>query len=156
MSDEFDKMLEEAGEEGFDAADDLIDIDLSEAMTFEPFTAKVPVEIVTAILKRAQEPPHNPYIELKVRVFEGEFEGRILFTNLNLKGKGAGIAMDKLRAFGYSVDPEKPQLSPAKLIGLRANAACAPDDREEYSHKVVVGKITKYVAEQKAAEAEVK
>lgn len=155
MSDAFDKMMEEAVDEGDDIGSDVVDIDLSEAMTFEPFTAKVPVEIVTAALKHSQE-AGNPYIEMKLRVFEGEHEGRILFTNLNLKGKGAGFAMDKLAAFRYEVDPEKPQLAMSKLIGLRATASCAPDTREEYSHKVVVGKITRYVAEQEAAEAEVK
>ena len=156
MSEELDALMAKAAEEGEDIGDDEVEIDLSEAETFEPFTAKVPVEIVARALKHGKD-SGKPYLELKVRVFEGEFEKRVLWTNINLTGKGAGFGFDKLAAFGAkdkdgnAVSRDNPKVSLKGLLGLRAFAECAPDERAEYAHKVVVGKITPYVS---AAEAE--
>jgi hypothetical protein len=138
-----------------DAEADELEIDLSEAETYEPFEAKVPVEIVAAATKFGKE-SKKPYLELKLRVFEGEFEKRVLWTNINLTGKGAGFGVEKLAAFGYAIDKDKPRVKPSALVGLKATAACAPDEREEYAHKVVVGKITRYVSEAEASADELK
>lgn len=156
MSSELDEMLAEAAANGEEIGDDYLEIDLSEAATFEPFEAKVPVEIIGVESKRGKEAPHTPFLELKLRVFEGEYEGRTLFESVMLAGKGAGFGRDKLAAFDYMVDPEKPRVSPKALKGRRAFAECAPDTREEYKHKVVVGKLTKYVSADEEAATEVK
>jgi hypothetical protein len=150
---ELNAMLADSAEEGADLADDEVEIDLSEAESFEPFTATVPVEVVAAVLKHGKT-SKKPYVELKLRVFEGDYEKRILWTNINLTGKGAGFATDKLRALGLDFDPKHPRIKLKGLVGRRCNVACAPDEREEYSHKVVVGKFTRYVsaAEESAAD----
>lgn len=155
MSDDLDELMRQAAEDGADIGDDELEIDLSEAETFEPFTAKVPVEIIAVQLKTGKE-SGKPYLELKLRVFEGEFAKRILWTNVNLTGKGAGIGYDTLAAFGYSLDREKPKVKRSALIGLKAVASCAPDKREEYSHKVVVGKITTYTSADEEDAADLK
>jgi hypothetical protein len=147
-------LMEKAAEEGAEIGDE-VDIDLSEAETYEPFEADVPVEITTALLKRSKE-NHNPYIELKLRVFEGEYLGRVVFSNLNLTGKGAGFAFADLKSFGYEVDKDKPKVSVTRLIGLKAIAVCKPDDREGYSHKVKVKRIKRYVSEAEAATDDLK
>lgn len=158
MSDAMDEMLADAADAGADLADDEVEIDLSEAETYEPFTAKVPVEIVSATLEHGND-SKLPYLNLKLRVCEGEHEGRVMFTNVMLKGKGAGIGYDKLGAFGatsadgVAVSRDNPKISLTRLEGLRAVADCAPDTRDGYTHKVVVGRISKYVSAD-AVEAE--
>lgn len=149
MSDELEALMAAAAEQGEEIGDDEVEIDLSEAVTFEPFEAKVPVEIVAAVVKQG---PKSRYIETKVRVFEGEYEGRVLWVNLTLTGKGASFGFEYLGAFGAKskdgelVTKDNPRISLKQLQGLRAFAACAPDPREEYKHKVVIGKITPYVS----------
>lgn len=150
MSEALDEMMARAAEEGAELTDDEVEIDLSEAVNFDPFSDTVPVEIAVAALKHGKE-SKKPYIELKLRVFEGEYEGRILWTNLNLTGKGAGFSRDKLAAFGHPIDEDNPKVSPKKLVGAQGMAVCAPDTREGYEHKVLVSSIKKYVT---AAEAE--
>lgn len=111
----------EAGEEyGED-----IEIDLSEAVSFEPFNAdKLPVEIVGAKLKKGTE-SGKPYVELQLLSFgDHEYAGRTLWTNINLTGKGAGIGFDQLEAFGATsksgepVSRENPKLHLPGLVGL--------------------------------------
>ena len=133
-----------AAEEGEAIGDDEVEIDLSEAVSFEAITADVPVEIVAAELKKG---PKARYIELKLRVFEGEHEKRLFWTNATVSGKGAGIGFDELNAFGADIDRKAPKVSCKALIGLRAVASVAPDKREEYAHKTVVGRIKRYVSE---------
>ena len=156
---ELDALMRQHAEEGAEIGDDEVDIDLSEAETYEPFTATVPVEITTAALKVAGQNakvPGSKYLELKLRVFEGEYEKRVAWTNVSLTGKGAGFGIDKLEAFGAeskSGDPinkDNVKVYLPGLRGLRALAACAPDPREEYKHKLVVGKISRYVSEGEA------
>lgn len=145
-SEELDDLLGQAAAEGAeDGDDDEVDIDLSESVSYEAFTAKVPVEIVKAT-KLVGKDSGKPYVKLQLRIFEGEYEGRVVFTNLNLTGKGAGFGADKLKAFGYVIDPDRPKLRLKALLGLKAIASCAPDKREQYSDNVEVGKITRYVA----------
>lgn len=154
-NEELDALMAAAAEAGEELGDDEVEIDLSEAVTFEPFEARVPIEITAAAKKHGKE-SKKPYLELKVRVFEGEFEGRVLWTNINLTGKGAGFGFDKLEAFGAKskdgkpVSRENPRIFLGGLKGLRASADCAPDEREEYKKKVVVGKIVAYVSEAEA------
>jgi hypothetical protein len=155
VSDDLDELMRQAAEEGEAIGDDEVEIDLSEAATFEPFTADVPVEIVGRALKYGKE-SKAPYLELKLRIFEGEHVKRILWTNINLTGAGAGFGVEKLAAFGYSLDKDKPKVKLSALDGLKALASCAPDSREEYKHKVVVGKIKPYVSEAEAQAADLK
>jgi len=147
---ELDALMRQAAEEGEDVGDDEVDIDLSEAATFEPFTDKnVPIEITTASRKVGKD-SGAPYLELKVRVFEGEHAKRVLWTNINLTGKGAGFGIDKLAAFGATskdgtpISSKNTKLYLPGLVGLKALAECAPDEREEYKTKVVIGKIKPY------------
>jgi hypothetical protein len=143
---ELDALMAAAAEEG-DAVgeddDDELDIDLSEAEDFSPFKAKVPVEIVGTKVKVAND-SKNKYIELKLRVFEGDYEGRILWRNLPLKGKGSGFTRDILTAFGAGIDWDAPKIVPSALLGLQAYTQAAPDKREEYKHKVVTGTFSAY------------
>lgn len=155
VDEELQKLIDSSGE-GAELADDEVEIDLSEAATFEPFTARVPVEITGAALKHGKD-SKAPYIELKLRVFEGEYAKRVLWTNINLTGLGAGFGFDKLSILGATskdgqlITSKNRRISLGNLIGLRCSVDAAPDKREEYSHKVEVGKFYKYVS---AAESE--
>lgn len=164
-SDEVDselaELLAQAQVEGEDIGDDEVEIDLSEAATFEAFTDRVPVEVTAAALKHGKE-SKAPYIEFKLRVIEGEYEGRVLWTNVNLTGKGAGFGFDKLSVLGAKskdgtlISKENRRIALSNLKGLRASVDVAPDEREEYKHKVVVGKFHPYVSPDAAAAEEVK
>jgi len=134
-----DDLIQES-DAGYEVADDEVDIDLSEAVSFEPFTGTVPAEVVKATLTHGQA-SKKPYIELRLQVTEGEFEKRMLFYNINLTGKGAGFAGEALRILGYPIDPKRPKVSPKRLVGAKCNAVCAPDEREEFAHKVVVKRL---------------
>jgi hypothetical protein len=155
VDEELNELIAASGE-GSELADDEVEIDLSEAATFEPFTARVPVEVTGAALKHGKAST-KPYIELKLRVFEGEYAKRVLWTNINLTGLGAGFGFDKLSLLGATskdgqlITSKNRRISLGKLVGLRCLVDCAPDEREEYAHKVVVGKFYKYVS---AAESE--
>jgi hypothetical protein len=162
VDNELQELLEQAQADGEDIGDDEVEIDLSEAATFEAFTApKVPVEITAAALKHGKD-SKKPYIEFKMRVIEGEYEGRILWTNVNLTGKGAGFGFDKLTVLGAKskdgqlITKENRRVSLAGLKGLRASVDVAPDKREEYKHKVVVGKFHPYVSPDAAAAGDIK
>lgn len=158
---ELQELLAQAQAEGEDIGDDEVEIDLSEAATFEAFTDRVPVEVTAAALKHGKD-SKAPYIEFKLRVFEGEYEGRILWTNVNLTGKGAGFGFDKLSILGARskdgtlITKENRRISLAGLKGLRASVDVAPDEREKYKHKVVVGKFHPYVSPDAEAAEEVK
>jgi len=160
MSTEEDKekslaeLMEDAVHEGGEIGDE-VEIDLSEAETYEPFDAAVPVEIIAAAMRKSKD-KGNPYIELRLRVFEGEYLNRQVYSNLNLTGKGAGFAFADLKSFGYEIDKDKPRVSVTALIGLKAVAVCKPDAREDFSHKVVVKRIRRYIPEAEAAAEDLK
>lgn len=149
MSNEQDELLARV-HDGMELAEGEVLIDLSEAETYEPFTAVVPVCILTATMKTGKT-SGKPYIELKLKVTEEdeEYAGRILFTNLNLTGKGAGFAIGDLEKFGATskdgtpISKTNPRIDIEGLPGLTARASVAPDDREEYSDKCVVKRILK-------------
>jgi hypothetical protein len=153
---EQDELLD-AVHAGIELAEGEVLIDLSEADTFDPFTAVVPVVIVTAEMKTGKD-SGKPYIKLRLKVTSGEYEGRVLFTNLNLTGKGAGFAMKDLEKFGATskdgkpINKDNPRIDIEGLPGLEARASVAPDSREEYSDQVQVNKILKGEADPDTAE----
>jgi len=161
IEDELNELLDQAQAEGEDIGDDEVEIDLSEAVNFDPFTARVSVEVTAAALRHGND-SKAPYIEFKMRVFEGEYEGRCLWTNVSLTGKGAGFGFDKLSALGAKskdgtlISREHRRISISGLKGLRAAVDVAPDKRKEYKHKAEVGKFHKYVSPDAAAAEDIK
>jgi hypothetical protein len=134
-----DELTRQAAEEGADIGDEELEIDLSDAVDLSPFAGKdVPVEVVKAVKTPSKSTPGNTYIKLHLRVFEGEFKGRYIFDNVNLKGKGAGFARSSLDALGAGIDWDAPRIRPSKLVGLRALVKTAIDVQEDYADKTVV------------------
>ena len=104
---ELDDLMARAAEAGEEAVDDLdAEIDLSELDQAEeqeewaPFAAKrVPVEITEITLKKGEN-SGDAYLNLRLDVFEGPYDKRVLFDIVMLQGKGVGMGKKKLRQLG--------------------------------------------------------
>jgi hypothetical protein len=161
---ELNGLIAQSVEEGAALDDDEVEIDLTEATSYKPFTAKVAVEVRKATLKRAKGGDHNQYIELQLSVIEpGEHLKRALFTNVTLKGTGAGFGIETLESLGATskdgelISEKNRRVYPPGLVGLKGVASCAPDEREEYNHKTVVkGALKPYVSPDAAESADLK
>jgi hypothetical protein len=155
MSDELDVLMAAAAEAGEDIGDEELDIDLSEAVDISPFAAKgVNIEVVKAVAKLSSA--GNKYIKMQIRVFEGDFEKRVIFDNVNLKGAGAGFGRQTLDALGAGIDWAAPKVKASKLIGLKATVDCVIESQEGYNDKTVVKNWRPYKSADTAAAAEVK
>lgn len=70
-----------------------LNVDLSEAQSMKP----IPEDTYLCTVGEISEPqsgPKSTYIAVTYVVSEGEYEGRQLFQNLPITGKGAGIFAD--------------------------------------------------------------
>lgn len=158
-----DPALLQAAADGEDFGDD-VDIDLSEAINFDPFEADdLPFEVIAAE-KKIGKTSKAPYIELTVKAFDHEeFAGRQLYTNVNLTGKGAGIGFDTLEALGATdkagnlVTRDNPKVNPGRLVGLKGLAKVRIKPAEgEYKAKAEIKRVRPYVSDAVAEASDLK
>jgi hypothetical protein len=147
-----DELIAQSVEEGAELADDEVEIDLSEAVSYKPFTDRVAVEVVKAELKHGKT-SKNPYIKLQLKVIEGEHAKRVLFTNVTLTGTGASFGFETLESLGAKskdgelITEKNRRVWPPGLVGLKAIASVLPDERPEYNTQTVVkGALKPYVS----------
>lgn len=83
-----------------------LQIDASEAQSMKP----IPDDTYPCTVLSVSEPKSGPnasYVEAILVVSEGEFEGRKLYRNMPIEGKGAGIFVDfisKVTGEDYDLD----------------------------------------------------
>lgn len=155
MSEELDALMERAATEGEEVGDDELDIDLSEAVDISPFASKgVPVEVVKVLVKTSAA--GNKYIKLQLRVFEGEYEKRVIFENVNLKGTGAGFGRQTLDALGADINWDAPRIKPQSLVGLKATIDTVVTSQEGYSDKTEAKNWRSFVSAATEAAASLK
>jgi hypothetical protein len=81
-------------------------MDLSEAISFKPVDAGTyPAEVVE--VKDAKSSDKATFLPIVLEISEGEAQGRKLFHNIMLSGKGAGRGADELgNLLGEEIDPD--------------------------------------------------
>jgi hypothetical protein len=81
-------------------------IDASEAQSMKPIPEDTyPCTVLS--VSEAKQGPNATYVEAVLVVSEGEYEGRKLYRNMPIEGKGAGIFIDfisKVTGEDYDID----------------------------------------------------
>lgn len=120
-----------------------LNINLSEAQSRKP----LPDDTYTCRILEIQGPTRGPkasYVTAILEVTEGEFEGRQIYHNMPVDGKGAGIFADfvsKVTGDEIDVDAlESYDLDTDDLVGQEISVVTTqeeyPEGSGEYQHKV--------------------
>lgn len=84
--------------------EDDVELDLSEAGSYDPFVGKFPAMVTKIEFTYAKGGSKGPMLKTEVTVIEGEHKGRKAWTNLMLKGKGAWKTKQAVVALGLDID----------------------------------------------------
>lgn len=84
----------------------VIRMDLSEAVSFKPVdSGTYPAEV--AEIQDTKQSEKATYLPIMLEITDGEAQGRKLFHNIMLSGKGAGRGAEELgRLLGEEIDPD--------------------------------------------------
>ena len=87
-------------------AKQIISIDFSDVKGgFEPVDeGRYACVIENVELDKGKEPPHNPYFKFTLKITDGEFEGRKLWTNMVLTENSLWVLKASLEALGYEFE----------------------------------------------------
>jgi hypothetical protein len=107
------------------AADDVVDIDLSEAPKAP--TGDFELEVLDIAVRFTQAGQRKMVVFLKVAT-PGEFMGRQFQESYMLQGKGTGFTKAFLKAIGQEGEGDRVQLSVAKARGARFQATVTEDE----------------------------
>lgn len=81
-------------------------MDLSEAISFRPVDSGT-YEAEVVDLQEVKQSDKATYLPIRLEITEGDAQGRPLFHNIMLSGKGAGRGAEELgRLLGEDIDPD--------------------------------------------------
>jgi hypothetical protein len=123
-------------------------IDFSETQSFDPLP---PGDYVVSVesAKPGKSTAGNPKVSLQVKVIEGEQEGRMLFDDLVLTGKGAFKIRQALKAFGLlDSDQDQVRLDSDDLVGCVGTVTVANEvwAEEDGGDGETRSRVKKYVS----------
>lgn len=150
MSDELEALMNAAPSAGTEGEqpdldpNELVEIDLSDAKSYEPLVGTFPMEVKAAENKVTKKGERA--IKLTLVVIDGEDRaGAHAWKWIMLQGAGTGRTRKILDALGAGVDWAAPKISSAALVGLRGNVLCKQDPRPDFDDQTEVVSVKKFV-----------